>query len=122
MTQQEMMQVIETLKAQNEILKSKLSPKKPGVLTCKVSAKGAVSVYGLGRFPVTLYSEQMDSSSGQGRGHQGFHRGQFRHLGHKTGSGCSITKAETAGERILPLVSLASPSGFLQRLMTQESR
>ena len=34
--------------------------KKPaaGHLTFKVSAKGAVSVYGLGRFPVTLYYEQ----------------------------------------------------------------
>lgn len=29
-----------------------------GALTFKVSAKGAVSVYGLGRFPVTLYHEQ----------------------------------------------------------------
>jgi hypothetical protein len=29
-----------------------------GSLTFKVSAKGAVSVYGLGRFPVTLYYEQ----------------------------------------------------------------
>jgi len=27
-------------------------------LSFKVSAKGAVSVYGLGRFPVTLYYEQ----------------------------------------------------------------
>ena len=27
-------------------------------LTMKVSAKGAVSVYGLGRWPVTLYGEQ----------------------------------------------------------------
>ncbi len=27
-------------------------------ITFKVSAKGAVSVYGLGRFPVTLYREQ----------------------------------------------------------------
>ncbi len=27
-------------------------------LTLKVSAKGALSVYGLGRFPVTLYKEQ----------------------------------------------------------------
>ena len=27
-------------------------------LTCKVSEKGAVSVYGLGRFPVTLYASQ----------------------------------------------------------------
>jgi hypothetical protein len=34
--------------------------KKPAAshLTFKVSAKGAVSVYGLGRFPVTLYYEQ----------------------------------------------------------------
>jgi hypothetical protein len=27
-------------------------------LTCRVSLKGAVSVYGLGRFPVTLYESQ----------------------------------------------------------------
>jgi hypothetical protein len=27
-------------------------------LTYKVSAKGAVSIYGLGRWPVTLYGEQ----------------------------------------------------------------
>lgn len=33
------------------------SPKKRG-LSCKVSAKGAVSVYGLGRWPVTLYASQ----------------------------------------------------------------
>jgi hypothetical protein len=58
MTQSELLQELETLKAQNEILKAKLSSKKPGTLTCKVSAKGAVSVYGLGRFPVTLYKEQ----------------------------------------------------------------
>ncbi len=30
----------------------------PPGLTLKVSAKGALSVYGLGRFPVTLYKEQ----------------------------------------------------------------
>jgi len=28
-------------------------------LPMKVSLKGAVSIYGLGRFPVTLYSSQM---------------------------------------------------------------
>lgn len=32
--------------------------KKPGALEFKVSEKGGVSVYGLGRFPVTLYYEQ----------------------------------------------------------------
>jgi hypothetical protein len=33
---------------------------KGGTLSFKVSEKGAVSVYGLGRFLVTLYSEQWD--------------------------------------------------------------
>ena len=30
----------------------------PKALTLKVSEKGALSIYGLGRFPVTLYKEQ----------------------------------------------------------------
>jgi len=58
MTQAELLNELETLKAQNEILRSKLTLKKPGTLTFKVSTKGAVSVYGLGRFPVSLYSAQ----------------------------------------------------------------
>jgi hypothetical protein len=33
---------------------------KRGQLYCKVSAKGAISVYGLQRMPVTLYVEQWD--------------------------------------------------------------
>lgn len=33
-------------------------PKPKDRLTLKVSEKGALSVYGLGRFPVTLYKEQ----------------------------------------------------------------
>lgn len=47
---------IERLKAENEALKQK----KPsaGTLSMKVSEKGALSVYGMGRFPVTLYKEQ----------------------------------------------------------------
>jgi hypothetical protein len=36
-----------------------LEPKR-GSLYCKVSEKGAVSVYGLQRMPVTLYLEQWD--------------------------------------------------------------
>ncbi len=35
-------------------------PPKRGQLYCKVSAKGALSVYGLQRMPVTLYVEQWD--------------------------------------------------------------
>lgn len=42
------------LKAENEALKK---PSR-GTLSLKVSAKGAVSLYGMGRFPVTLYKEQ----------------------------------------------------------------
>ena len=34
--------------------------KKRGSLYCKVSEKGAVSVYGLQRMPVTLYMEQWE--------------------------------------------------------------
>lgn len=32
--------------------------REPNALSYKVSAKGAVSVYGLGKFPVTLYAGQ----------------------------------------------------------------
>jgi hypothetical protein len=45
---------LEQLKAENERLKNRTSR---GV-SLKVSEKGGVSVYGLGRFPVTLYKEQ----------------------------------------------------------------
>jgi len=45
---------LQRLRAENERLKRTASR---GV-SLKVSEKGAVSVYGLGRFPVTLYQEQ----------------------------------------------------------------
>lgn len=45
---------IERLRAENERLKKR--PTGSGSL--RVSDKGGVSVYGLGRFPVTLYKEQ----------------------------------------------------------------
>lgn len=32
----------------------------PRKITCKVSEKGGLSVYGLGRFPVTLYRTQWE--------------------------------------------------------------
>ena len=44
---------LERLRAENAALKARSSG---GAL--RVSAKGGVSVYGLGRFPVTLYQEQ----------------------------------------------------------------
>jgi hypothetical protein len=45
---------LERLRAENAALKARTSK---GV-SLRVSEKGAVSVYGLGRFPVTLYKEQ----------------------------------------------------------------
>ncbi len=45
---------LERLKAENDALKKGGSR----TMTLKVSEKGGVSVYGLGRFPVTLYKEQ----------------------------------------------------------------
>ena len=44
------------LRAENEALKR---PQR-GTISIRVSEKGGVSVYGLGRFPVTLYKEQWD--------------------------------------------------------------
>jgi hypothetical protein len=45
---------LERLRAENEALKRTTSKG----LSLRVSEKGGVSVYGLGRFPVTLYKEQ----------------------------------------------------------------
>ena len=45
---------VERLRAENDRLKNRQTRG----LSLKVSEKGGVSVYGLGRFPVTLYKEQ----------------------------------------------------------------
>ncbi len=47
---------IERLRAENQALKA--SKPSRGTLSMKVSEKGALSIYGMGRFPVTLYKEQ----------------------------------------------------------------
>ena len=49
------------LKAELERLRNENAALKKGVaagVTMKVSEKGALSIYGMGRFPVTLYKEQ----------------------------------------------------------------
>jgi len=56
MTSEQMKEELERLRTENEALK-KRSEKG---LSLKVSQKGGVSVYGLGRFPVTLYKEQWE--------------------------------------------------------------
>lgn len=47
---------LERLRAENQALKAQKPAR--GTLSMKVSEKGALSIYGMGRFPVTLYKEQ----------------------------------------------------------------
>ncbi len=54
MSDEEMKAELERLRNENEKLKQRGSR----ATSLKVSEKGGVSVYGLGRFPVTLYKEQ----------------------------------------------------------------
>ena len=54
MGEEDLRKELERLRAENEALKAKVTR----ATSIKVSEKGAVSVYGLGRFPVTLYKEQ----------------------------------------------------------------
>ena len=54
MGEQDLKAELERLRAENEALRAKVS--RP--TSIRVSEKGGVSVYGLGRFPVTLYKEQ----------------------------------------------------------------
>jgi hypothetical protein len=50
-------QKLARLEAENRELRQQVE-RKPGQLRLKVSEKGGLSLYGLGRFPVTLYKEQ----------------------------------------------------------------
>ena len=54
MSNEEFKDELERLRRENEALKKIAS----SGIRMKVSEKGAVSVYGMGRFPVTLYKEQ----------------------------------------------------------------
>ena len=55
-SEEELKAEIERLRTENETLKKPAR----GQMSLKVSEKGGLSVYGLGRFPVTLYREQWE--------------------------------------------------------------
>lgn len=50
---------VDALRAENALIKAS-KPKVAGRITLKRTEKGGLSVYGLGRFPVTLYREQWE--------------------------------------------------------------
>jgi hypothetical protein len=54
MPEEDLQAELDRLRAENDRLKNKTVRG----LSLKVSEKGAVSLYGIGRFPVTLYKEQ----------------------------------------------------------------
>jgi hypothetical protein len=54
MSDEDLKAELERLRSENAALKRSAS----SGIRLKVSEKGAVSVYGMGRFPVTLYKEQ----------------------------------------------------------------
>jgi hypothetical protein len=59
-TEEEMKAELERLRKENEALKRPTR----GQISMRVSEKGGLSVYGLGRFPVTLYREQWEKLIG----------------------------------------------------------
>jgi hypothetical protein len=59
-SEEELRAEIERLRNENEALKKPAR----GQISLRVSEKGALSVYGLGRFPVTLYREQWEKLLG----------------------------------------------------------
>lgn len=60
MTMQQLLDENARIKAENEALKAHTASK----ITLKVSKKGAISVYGLGRWPVTLYAATWQTLAG----------------------------------------------------------
>jgi hypothetical protein len=75
-SEEELKAEIERLRAENEALKKPAR----GQVSLKVSQKGALSVYGLGRFPVTLYREQWEKLLGMEDEIRGFIRENDRAL------------------------------------------
>jgi hypothetical protein len=90
----QMAEMLKTLQAENEALKAK-AEKKPAQITLKVSEKGAVSLYGVGRFPVTLYGEQWERVLGQEKNIRAFLKANAGKLATRESREAAKVAAET---------------------------
>ena len=62
MSRDEMLAMLAKLQSENNALVTKLaSASRKQTISMKVTEKGGMSLYGLGRFPVTLYRSQWDA-------------------------------------------------------------
>ena len=82
MSPEQLVAALNQARQENEVLRTEVAAKQDRALSFKVSEKGGLSVYGLGRFPVTLYGNQwkkllavakdiatfIDKNQGQGPG------------------------------------------------------
>ena len=80
----------EELQARIAELEKQISGKRTGKLEFRISEKGGVSVYGLGRFPVTLYYEQWTRLLGAADDLRGFLEENKGKLKLKDGSTAAI--------------------------------
>lgn len=95
MTQEQLLQAeIAALKAENEALKNPV--KGPRALSFKVSEKGACSVYGLGRFPVTLYKGQWIKLFDNAETIKAFITANDTQLSEKPVKGATVTQIKAA--------------------------
>lgn len=78
-TMEELQAQLAALQAENDSLKEK----KVSQISCKVSQKGAVSLYGLQRFPVTLYANQWERLLGSADSIREFITANASSLAHK---------------------------------------
>ena len=69
MSEQDLQAELARLRAENEALRQ---GRRAGAFSLRVSEKGAISVYGLGRVPVTLYKEQWEKLLGMADEIRGF--------------------------------------------------